>query len=248
MVQRSSRGHVDDRRSGGEAELRYHAADYQQRHWVLLPGLVPKSALPVLVHDALAAPARRVTVGNNKERWTEHAIDGSCALGEFLESACVFDLAQAASDVPLTSRPAIWAQSYVAGERIAWHCDSIGQIQLLLCLEAPVATAGGLFCMRVDETEVRIALEPADALLFRASEIPHSTTRLTVTPDHPQPRRITAAARFFAAPKCGAQSHLQRFSTSAPIANQIRRTPRTVRQKSTPALATVEIHDTDGPK
>jgi hypothetical protein len=171
---------------------------YQKNRWVLLPGFLPRSWIPVMARDVLVAPSRRVSVGASEERWTEHSINEGCLLGAFLGSRSIIELAQSALAKAVHAIPEIWAQSYVTGERIDWHCDAKGEIQLLLCLEAP-AQSGGEFCMRIDGDEVRIALRPADALLFSANAIPHSTTRLIATAGCPSPRRITAAARMFPA-------------------------------------------------
>jgi hypothetical protein len=175
------------------------AGRYQKSGWVFLPGFLPKSWMPLMVRDALTAPSRRVTVGTSEERWTEHAITEECFLGRFLGSRCVIELARRALERPMSASPKIWAQSYVAGERIDWHCDSTGDVQLLLCLEAPSAEFGGEFCMRVNGDEVRIVLQPTDALLFSANTISHSTTRLVAAVGRPHPQRITAVARMFRA-------------------------------------------------
>lgn len=166
---------------------------------LFLPSLVAGAELSAFLGDALAGTSRRVTVGNGKECWTEYKIGEDCTLGAFLRGDTVFALAREAAPVMLKRPPAVWAQSYQPGERIAWHRDDSGAIQLLLCLEAPPAEYGGVFCMRFEKREIHLALKPGDAVLFRASAIPHSTTRLIARAPAPLPPRVTAVARFYAA-------------------------------------------------
>jgi hypothetical protein len=140
-----------------------------------------------------------VTVHPGIERWTEYKINELSSIGSFLGSNSVYELASAASDSTLERIPSIWAQSYVNGERISWHRDRYGKIHILVCLDAPHRSSGGLFCMRINGDEISLELRPGDALLFNAAEIEHSTTRLEGNEVDPNPRRITAVARFFAA-------------------------------------------------
>jgi hypothetical protein len=170
---------------------------YSNRQWALVPQAVSPSRLSRYRDEILSAPNKRVTVGSSKEFWTEHAVRPKSALGAFLKSRPIFDLAQAAAGQALSRRITIWAQSYRVGERIAWHRDSVGEIQFLLCVQSPAENAGGRFCLRANETEIALCLEDGDALLFNASALPHATTRI-VGPAADAPQRITAVARFFA--------------------------------------------------
>jgi hypothetical protein len=165
--------------------------------WVLLPKMVSRLKVSRFRDDVLSAPKKRVTVGSSDEYWTQHAINSKSSLGAFLESRLVFNLAQLAAGQALSRRVTIWAQSYQIGERIAWHRDITGEIQLLLCIQSPEENAGGQFCLRANEAEITLSLKDGDALLFKATALDHSTTRIVGAMTH-APLRITAAARFFA--------------------------------------------------
>jgi hypothetical protein len=170
---------------------------YLNQQWALVPQAVSPSRLSRFRADVLSAPSKRVTVGSSTEFWTEHAVRTNSTLGAFLKSRVIFNLVQSAAGKPLSRRITIWAQSYRVGERIAWHRDSLGEIQFLLCVQSPGDDAGGRFCLRANEMEIVLRLEDGDALLFKASSLPHATTRVVgAATDAPQ--RITAVARFFA--------------------------------------------------
>jgi hypothetical protein len=170
---------------------------YLNQQWVLVPRMASRVQLSRFRDDVLSAPKKRVTVGSSKEYWTEYAINAKSALGVFLKSRPVFDLVRSAANQALSRRATIWAQSYQVGERIAWHRDSAGEIQFLLCVKAPGEDAGGRFCLRANKAEIALSLSDGDALLFKATALSHSTTRI-VGSISGAPQRITAVARFFA--------------------------------------------------
>jgi hypothetical protein len=174
------------------------APSFRAEGWMHLPALIPAERLAQLRRDVLDAPSRRVTVGNSGEKWSQYKVTPDTSLGRFLAGEKVRALAQSAVDVPLRPSPSMWAQAYRTGERIAWHCDNDGEVQFLLCIEAPPESQGGVFCMRVTSGEVHLCLRPGDAVLFRASRILHSTTRLVELRGYSAPLRITAVARFHA--------------------------------------------------
>ena len=164
---------------------------------MFVPEMVPNQQLSSFRDDVLLAPSKRVTVGSGREYWTEYAINGRSSLGAFLKSKPVFDLAQSAARKALSRGIKIWAQSYQVGERIDWHRDIEGEIQLLLSVQSPDENSGGRFCLRAKHTEIALSLRNGDAILFKATVLPHSTTRI-VGPISTAPQRITAVARFFA--------------------------------------------------
>jgi hypothetical protein len=173
-------------------------AHYRRDHWVLLRNLISPAFISTYLCDVLNAPSKRVTVGEGVEWWTQHAIEAGSSLGQFLNCSLTLELASTAAGRALRKAPVIWAQVYEVGQMISWHRDGGGDIQFLLCLQAPSQQCGGTFCMRLDESDVQIQLQAGDAVLFRATDILHSTTRLVVGREEPQPRRVTAVARFFA--------------------------------------------------
>jgi hypothetical protein len=178
-----------------EAELRN---SYGRRRWAVVPHFIDPHDLAGLVEEVLSAPAKRVTVGDKAQWWTEHTVAQTSALGRRFTSGCLAEMAARVAGVPLQGKPRMWAQSYQTGEWIPWHRDSAGDIQLMVCLALPPRACGGLFLLREGEAVVEPALRPGDAVLFEAARLSHSTTPLVTTSAEPAPRRVTAVARFFA--------------------------------------------------
>lgn len=151
-----------------------------------------------MVDQVAQSPSHLVNVGKGDEYWHEHRVVEDCELGSLLRGDDVFATASRQAKAALKRDPQIWAQVYCEGERIGWHCDSVGAIQFLLCLDAPPAENGGAFLTNGDESTA-VHMEAGDAILFKATEILHATSRLTASSLLSNPRRITAVARFFAA-------------------------------------------------
>jgi hypothetical protein len=181
---------------GAEQEIDSVRIDYRSKQWALIRNFVRRPRLAGFCKDVLSAPSRRVTVGSRSEWWSEHQIDKSSSLGEYLRGPSVFAVAQYATDIKLSTNVSIWAQSYNLGERIAWHRDGTGEVQLLICLQSTDQGCGGRFCIRWNGKKEVIDLLDGDAILFRATALPHCTTRV-LSPERTRPR-ITAVARFFA--------------------------------------------------
>jgi hypothetical protein len=172
-------------------------AAYSRYRWVYIPKFIAADHLPAFITETLASTSRRVTVGLQKYWWTEYAIDRASGLGSLLTSEQVHTLAEKASGRELSRNTSIWAQAYHVGERIAWHRDGAGEIQLLVCLQATAPECGGAFCLRADRKQETLNLKAGDAILFKASQLPHSTTVICLPTAHTPSPRVTAVARFF---------------------------------------------------
>jgi hypothetical protein len=177
--------------------MAYIANSFSAREHVLHRHIVPQSLIALCIADVVSSAARRVTVGRGRERWAEHSIEAGSALGRFLHGDNIHALVETATQLSLKRPPSIWAQVYEVGERIAWHRDSLGVAQLLICLEQPSENCGGAFLLKSDGHTQRIDLAAGDGLIFEATRTPHCTTRLSPCDGSPAPRRITAVARFF---------------------------------------------------
>ena len=90
-----------------------------------------------------------------------------------------------------------WTNYYVAGERISWHKDCAGDIQLLLLLAAADSPDLSLW-LRGRAGPRPFPLTPGDAVLFSATRVEHETAASTETTP-----RITAVMRFFALHETG---------------------------------------------
>lgn len=92
-------------------------------------------------------------------------------------------------------RHVAWINVFGRGEFIPAHKDAGGDVQLLICLEAPDEENGGHLWL--DTPERLVLMEAGDALLFRASQIRHGTT--PVSPLQTK-RRVTLNVRAWAKP------------------------------------------------
>lgn len=179
-----------------EGEL---SAAFRDRGYVRLHmDLVPEEA-EHFCSEILCGSLRRVYVDRSPESWDEHHIADTGTLGSLMTSAGVLAIAQAAlgREYPLTAK--LWGNVYRAGEMIPWHTDTAGTIQLLLCLRPPPSGCGGIFLTRRNGLVGALDFSIGDAILFKATELEHSTTRLTPTAEHPDPSRIVAVSRFYEA-------------------------------------------------
>lgn len=166
---------------------------YRKKEWVLLPGFVESAQLPILLGDLKSCATTRVSVGLGTESWTQYDLAQSSSLGPFLMGRRLREIAQEISQQELSANVVAWAQSYASGERIAWHRDRFGVMQLLICLQSVPNENGGAFCIRANRKQSELFLGAGDAVLFNATRLPHCTTRIAGTGAH---LRITAVARY----------------------------------------------------
>ena len=157
-----------------------------------IPGLANRSELSRLAEEALEGPCSRVTLGNTGLSWEERPVQPDSELWTTMQQDFVTQLVTQALGTQIRKMMA-WTNVYAAGERIPWHKDSCGDIQLLLVVAASDPEAGGLW-LESRAGPRRIPLPPGDAILFTAARIRHQTSA-TVALKEP---RITAAMRFFA--------------------------------------------------
>lgn len=158
----------------------------------LLSELVPADHLPPLIEEAIAGPPRRVHVHGDDMTWAERTVMTGGGLWSALTQECVRKLACALMGAPIGIARG-WTNLYAAGERIAWHKDCAGDIQLLLLLAAAHSPDVSLR-LRGRDGPRQFPLMPGDALLFSARRVEHET----LASAEPAPR-ITAVMRFFGA-------------------------------------------------
>jgi hypothetical protein len=162
-----------------------------------LPGIFDSKIAPGLVSELMSAAPRRVTVGAGDEWWDEYPVREDSMLGRTLAGGVVIDMINCLWGRRVEYGTRMWGQIYTAGQRIPWHTDGQGDIQLVLCLEAAPAGCGGSLLLREDGAAAELNLQSGDGLLFKATNVPHSTTPIVSMPAHENPRRVVAVARFF---------------------------------------------------
>lgn len=174
------------------------AIEHLRRYsWATLPRLVSPSETVPLIDELLSAPSKRVTVGASDRWWDEFAVKSDGELSKALHCRAIKILLSDLMGAATLRQIQLWGQIYQVGQYIPWHRDVSGTIQLLLCLESAPDGCGGQFLMHNKGVETSLSLTAGDGLLFRATDISHSTTQIMSTPAHPSPRRVVAVARFF---------------------------------------------------
>ena len=156
---------------------------------LVLRGLVSPSRHYDLRAAAIQGSARRVSATESqRDSWVQYDIEPHSLVWNSLMATPATELVPAALKRPI-GQVECWSNLYAAGERIGWHKDRDGGVQLVLCLER--ALEGGILVVRISGRQIACDLLPGDAVLFYATELPHATTRII------RGRRITAVMRFY---------------------------------------------------
>jgi hypothetical protein len=170
---------------------------FERERWLLLPNVFDSKIASTLVNDLMSSSPRRVTVGAGNEWWDEYSVSEDSNLGSVLVSPIVVNTINSiwGREVNYTTR--LWGQVYEVSQRIPWHTDGHGDIQFVLCLEAAPLGCGGTLLLRTKSGQIQVNLQVGDGLLFKATDLPHSTTPICMKENHVNPRRVVAVARFF---------------------------------------------------
>jgi hypothetical protein len=90
-----------------------------------------------------------------------------------------------------------WANRYRLGEYIPKHCDTDGDLQIILPLLLPPKTCGGDLLLH-HQNDVNIVSQAiGQRIVFQAIKTPHETTSLTSSPVCRNPVRIVCIGRIF---------------------------------------------------
>ena len=183
-----------------ESDLIAGREQYAANSWLLISSFLCASDASEYCREVVkSGETRRVTVGKSKQSWAEYGVPRASALAQLLTSRQLIAVLSYLTDSILNRRKTqLWSHAYGHGEYIPWHKDRDGTTQLLLSLQHPTHIKGGAFQMRFGRRECCILLHPGDALLFRATDISHSTTAvLNKGLCSLNDQRIVAVARYF---------------------------------------------------
>jgi len=170
---------------------------FAEQGWVVVPRFVDVRALPLMIDELQSGEDRRVTVGDGRKWWTEYSVRDSTSLASFLTGSNVMSLISDILKRPFECTSQLWGQIYRVGQYIPWHKDASGTIQLLLCLEAAPPECGGEFLIKSQGRESKLRLESGDVIVFSAAALPHATTPIAPSAEHPNAGRIVAVGRYF---------------------------------------------------
>lgn len=173
------------------------AEAYRVRGWFSGPCYLDRATIPMLIDDVMRGQPSRVTVGHGTESWIERTVEPDSRLYQAMTAPDLMELIWRAVGRNFSWRAQIWSSVYEVGERIAWHKDASGDIQVLFCLEPAPDGCGGLFCIKGSSSTIELNLGAGDIVVFNATGIEHCTTLLVATTQFSHPRRVVSVARFF---------------------------------------------------
>jgi hypothetical protein len=177
------------------AMMEFSTLDYVDPAVLMLRGLTEPGLIPDLMTDAMCSDYKDVCVSEGGITWKEFGLFVNQKLWSVLCQQPVVDEVHARTGRPITTRSA-WLNVYDHGQHIDWHRDVIGDMQLILLLEAPPTPEGQFMIKKRDDAGLIVPLTPGDAVLFCASKIYHRTTPIVT---HGL-RRVTAVMRFLCQP------------------------------------------------
>jgi hypothetical protein len=178
--------------------LRSQQAAFRATGYLHVLRLLTPGAAEVLEQHTRRLAGHRVACGTPHVTWEEQGVPEDNDVHRlFSDGALVGGLADLLGARQEGHRLTCWISRYREGEYISRHTDRAGSVQIVLLLGILSGAPGGTLMLTLPQGEVRLDLSPGDAVIFRASCIPHSTTPLVATPDCADPIRTVAVARYF---------------------------------------------------
>jgi hypothetical protein len=177
-----------------EQRMTQLACEFTQNRLVVIRQLVDRSHARALLAATKDVPARRVKCGTGGVTWDEQNFSSGHLVYRLFERPEISTLAKRLSGLENIDQLSCWTSCYVAGEYINSHRDGAGSIQVLVCLQAPLASASGGVLI-ADGREIYLA--PGDAVVFDATRVTHRTSALVVTEDDAEPRRVVLVGRYY---------------------------------------------------
>jgi hypothetical protein len=173
--------------------MEYLVFDSTDPACVIWRGVTQSNVIPELIEETIYSNYRHVRVSSNTgPTWKEFALSPTQKLWSILCQQFVLDEVEARTGGRLINERIAWLNVYGQGQHIDWHRDGVGDMQIILVLDAPCVPEGQLM-LRTRENEQVVPLYIGDAILFSARRVFHRTTPI-VTPGL---RRVTAVMRFF---------------------------------------------------
>lgn len=171
---------------------------FAQRPYVLVRRLITAALAGQFATDAGHWQSRRVVCGSSVE-WTEHYVPECSNLYKLFCSRALVTTLHHLSGVPSSLYSLMllcWVSHYRLGEYITAHRDQSGDIQVVLGLVCPPKHNGGCLSFSYGSDRAGVCLTSGDAVVFKATDVTHSTTPLISTRWCTSPERVVAVARY----------------------------------------------------
>lgn len=172
---------------GNLAKLGYH----------IFPGVYSPSQVAYVLDELNRMDTRRTLLDENHQyvRWDEIYISQATRL-----AAMIFDNSlklQIEAEFPLIQEVVFWANRYKAGEYIPKHCDTNGDLQIIMPVSLPPKNCGGDLLIHHRKGVNLVPQTPGQRLLFQAIRSPHETTKLISSSECETPMRVVCVGRIF---------------------------------------------------
>ena len=155
-----------------ELDTEFHRMQYNQQGFTLLPGRVRCHFIKFMAQMIVAATSSTLMDGDESDHsWKEINIQPVISLAELLVDV---DLPKIIGFEPVSMVQ--WLNVYEEGGFIDTHVDAGGDSQILIPLELPEPSQGGL--LWIGEKDETLPIGIGDILIFEAHRLRHGTTPL----------------------------------------------------------------------
>jgi hypothetical protein len=163
----------------------------------IFPDIYTLSQVTYILNDLNQMNARRTLLDENNQSvwWDEIHIPQSTHLATMILDNSVKRPIEA--EFPLIQEAVFWANRYSVGEYIPKHCDTNGDLQIVMPVSLPPKNCGGAMLIHHQRGENLVPQQPGQRLLFRAIRSPHETTKLINSSECANPMRIVCVGRIF---------------------------------------------------
>lgn len=168
---------------------------YQDTRLTLRRGFISGRVAGLLLKATEIVPVRKVICGDSNIQFGEQILAEDHAVFRFFMREDVLALTQRLMRTDRVASLRCWTSIYEIGQYINEHKDGKGDLQIIICLQAPRQNAGGQLCIDLADGTHKISLAPGDAVFFKATDLQHYTTPLVATGDEIC-RRVVAIARY----------------------------------------------------
>lgn len=172
-------------------------SQYEEQQFILLRHFISLESARQLLRTTDDVPIREVVCGDRNVTFGEQNFAKEHPLFQFFLHQNVLAFAQRLMQASNVANLVCWTSVYGVGQYINAHKDISGDLQIIVCLQAPAEENGGSLCVSLSDGERKLLLAPGDAVIFKASAIQHYTTPLVATEQEASPKRVVAVGRYY---------------------------------------------------
>lgn len=172
-------------------------SQYEEQSFMLIRHFITVESAQQLLRTTDDVPIREVICGDESIRFGEQNFTEEHPLFKFFMRQDVLTFARHLMQADNVADLLCWTSVYRVGQYINAHKDRSGDLQIIICLQAPAEENGGYLCADLSDGGRKLLLTPGDAVIFKASAIQHYTTPLVATEQEASPKRVVAVGRYY---------------------------------------------------